>query len=476
LVLGVLIVLALVGGALLASGRDGNGLPPAETAQRPTLARVRLTIRTTSDWTKVRIRPTTLGSVTVTSNPSRVVAQPLHDGIGLEEVPPGGAAVEVVGILSESAFADPFELVVQKGARGETLVRFENFSADPYAVARTRNERHGGDVNETKTEIARERIFGGRHVRLPRADDRPLVLAAWYGWFGSALYDDARLADRPIDRVDAFSFRDVLRTTRQARAGGIDGFVVSWQGHAEDGRQFRNVLRAAHATGGVAAAYLETAAANASRDPSRPTSATVVGRWLDEALAQAHRDGFLRTDDGRPVVFVFEMARLQPEEWAGILRSDALHGDRVALVGDTTDRRYRGVQWGVHRYNPNLVGSEVFEPEELEAWNRRASLDARGPAALRTGSAQLSVATVSPGWDDRLLRGAYRPVVPRGEDGDRYRSTWDAAFAADADWILVTSWNEWFEGTSVQPGERNGDFALRQTLRYSARLHARADS
>ena len=32
--------------------------------------------------------------------------------------------------------------------------------------------------------------------------------------------------------------------------------------------------------------------------------------------------------------------------------------------------------------------------------------------------------------------------------------------AAQPDWVLITSWNEWFEGTSVEPSVEYGDLAL----------------
>jgi hypothetical protein len=58
--------------------------------------------------------------------------------------------------------------------------------------------------------------------------------------------------------------------------------------------------------------------------------------------------------------------------------------------------------------------------------------------------------------------------VSRGANGERYQLTWDAALANDPDWVLVTSWNEWYEGTVVQPSVRAGDLALLQTKANAA--------
>jgi hypothetical protein len=59
-------------------------------------------------------------------------------------------------------------------------------------------------------------------------------------------------------------------------------------------------------------------------------------------------------------------------------------------------------------------------------------------------------------------------VVNRGANGETYAGTWEAALASPAEWVVVTSWNEWFEGTAVEPGTSAGDLALRQTERYAS--------
>jgi len=47
------------------------------------------------------------------------------------------------------------------------------------------------------------------------------------------------------------------------------------------------------------------------------------------------------------------------------------------------------------------------------------------------------------------MRGLTNPVVDR-QGGRRYDDTWAAALSGAPDWVVVTSWNEWFEGTSVE--------------------------
>jgi hypothetical protein len=62
-------------------------------------------------------------------------------------------------------------------------------------------------------------------------------------------------------------------------------------------------------------------------------------------------------------------------------------------------------------------------------------------------------ATVSPGYDDSRLGRNTSSVIDRG-DGAFYDTQWRAAVSAAPDWVLITSWNEFFENTHVEPSVR----------------------
>jgi hypothetical protein len=57
--------------------------------------------------------------------------------------------------------------------------------------------------------------------------------------------------------------------------------------------------------------------------------------------------------------------------------------------------------------------------------------------------------SVSPGYDGR--RGVPDPTTRDRAGGGRYDDAWTGAFAAGADVISVTSYNEWHEGTQIEP-------------------------
>jgi hypothetical protein len=52
-------------------------------------------------------------------------------------------------------------------------------------------------------------------------------------------------------------------------------------------------------------------------------------------------------------------------------------------------------------------------------------------------------------------------------DGQTYRTLWEEAVKANPDWIVITSWNEWPEGTEIEPSVEFGDKYLRITEEYA---------
>jgi hypothetical protein len=419
-----------------------------------TLALLRVRITTTSDWTRLLLPPGGFAKSHTTANSGATLSL-AGDKIVLNNVPAGGATVELRVLYEETTLQDPVDLVVHKGSRGETRVTVMNLTSGA-SVANVVNSRRGTATNEVRVALERSVVFSGGNAQLPHADSRALVLAFYYPWFSEESYARPGLPDRPVDRSDVYKSDDVLAMTQQARSNGINGFIVSWSGQ-RDVTAFAHVMDAAEATGGSATGYLETLNANSTNDPSKPADpAIVAGRLWGLLAGFRDRPAFLRSE-GVPVVFVFGMNSLPVSTWRKILDDLAAAGYPVRLVGDGALPSYRPVIWGSHLYNPNLMS----EPK-LTSWNKTRALGMRGDAAVNPGVAPgLFAATVSPGYQKDAV------VVPRGPEGEHYAATWRGGLASDPDWVLVTSWNEWLEGTSVQPGRKAGDLALRQTAQFA---------
>jgi hypothetical protein len=71
-----------------------------------------------------------------------------------------------------------------------------------------------------------------------------------------------------------------------------------------------------------------------------------------------------------------------------------------------------------------------------------------------------------PGYDDALLGRPGSWYLDRA-DGDTYSFTFQAAIQSQADWIVITSFNEWWEHTHIEPSEGHGFTYLELTKEWS---------
>ena len=72
-----------------------------------------------------------------------------------------------------------------------------------------------------------------------------------------------------------------------------------------------------------------------------------------------------------------------------------------------------------------------------------------------------------PGYDDTGTDRVDAFAVDR-KNGNYYRETWSAAVASQPDWVLITSFNEWVEGTMIEVSTSYGDLYLNLTRDLAA--------
>ncbi|MDA8219118.1 MAG: glycoside hydrolase family 99-like domain-containing protein, partial [Dehalococcoidales bacterium] len=85
------------------------------------------------------------------------------------------------------------------------------------------------------------------------------------------------------------------------------------------------------------------------------------------------------------------------------------------------------------------------------------------------GAAKIWIPVIMPGYDDRSTGRADAFVRDR-EDGAYYQRTFDAALGSQPDWaIIVNSFNEWAEGSTIEPSVTYGDKYISLTRSFSDR-------
>jgi len=281
----------------------------------------------------------------------------------------------------------------------------------------------------------------------------PTADGAWQHWNQNGHRPPGDVYSRFFPLAGPYSSTDpsvVERQMGQIQAAGVDEVITSWwgRGSAED-RRLPAVLAAAHRHRLVVALHLE---------PYDGRTAASVAQDLAYASSLGIRD-----------VFVYHPRDLAAADWATLhaaaprLRIFA----GTELVGFAAAGRFDGF----YTYDFLTYGGDKFARFCSQAH------------ALRL----LCAPSVGPGYDGS--RAGEAPVGRARLRGQTYDALWAAVLQASPDVVTITSFNEWGEGSQIEPaakrpGYRGYDGAwgttgvaaqyayLNRTLYWAAQAHA----
>lgn len=280
-----------------------------------------------------------------------------------------------------------------------------------------------------------------------------LVLAFYYTWFDESTWSYDTLSDLPAERYVSRDRIVMARHIDQASSAGIDALVVAWYG--PDGASNQTEPNLAALLDEAAARGFKIAALFETDSPFLGGVEAATGALQHLLSVHANHPAYLRVD-GRPVVFFWRPGIYGVETWSAI-RSQVDPNRSAFWVSEGVDTSLLAVFDGHHLYS-----NTWNPPSDLLATNRKF-------AARADAAGAVWVATVMPGYNDVKIRPGSGFAQER-EGGAYYARSWQAAIDSGADWVIINSFNEWPEGSYIEPSVAFGRQYLDLTATWSSQF------
>ena len=268
---------------------------------------------------------------------------------------------------------------------------------------------------------------------------KPLVLAHYYIWFTPGSWNRAK-KDVPLAGRYSSDDIDVMRThVRQAKAAGIDGFIVSWKSTPELNHRLANLVTVA------AEENFKLSVTYQGLDFNRELLPAVrIGADLDY-FADTYGKNRVFDMFGKPLVVLTGTPVMSRGTVAKI--TEAHRNQLFNLASDKNVKSYKRIA--------DLVDGDLYYWSSVNPQTHSGYTDkliSFGNAVRANGG--IWIAPAAPGFDARLVGGT--SSIDR-RDGETLRAEWNAAISSRPAAVGVISWNEFSENTHVEPSKAYGN-------------------
>lgn len=386
--------------------------------------------------------------------------------------------------LTSPATATPTPVLLPTARKGTptpfvptaTSTRVVSIEIDPVATAQAA-QTAAVKAQESAEALAQiQSLLAARPTpQAPRTTfytrDSRLVLAQYFSWYDGDGWSDCNISagDKPLEPYSSDDPAAIARHVKMAYDIGLDGFLLHWFGPGDrTDRNFETLLTESQWSDFTSTIVFSYHIWHALPNPNQQNVTDAIRYVMDRYSGQPN---FLHLE-GKPVLFFIDVYRtpraagLSPQQFWAAVRAEVDPDHQAWWIAEGLDPSYLNVFDGLY----------VFKITHADYPNDYLK-DSRWASRVRqqeqqTGQPKLWLATISPGWDD--LRAGCRPDVrvPNTlhrrdrSDGALYQATFDAALASNPDWLLLSSFNEWVEGTYIEPSVQYGDKYLEMTKEF----------
>lgn len=297
--------------------------------------------------------------------------------------------------------------------------------------------------------------------------NRP-VLAFYYMWYTQPDWTLSKMSDLPASEYNSADPSTIQNQLQEAANAGITGFISSWWGiNDQTDTNFSQLLSDSasltQTTGQPFASsiYFESDSPHLQGETNMVTNLRYVIANYTNSSAYFHWQG-------KPVIFVWDPlgGGRTLSLWASVIKQvDPQH--HIIWSAEGVDINLLSVFDGIHLYSAGYWGllNKDMNAVDQEFSGKVASYN----AAYHTD--KIWAAGVMPGYNDTHIAGRKGTFIVPRNNGATYRTSWTAAMASNPSWITITSFNEWYEGSMIEPSVTYGTQYLDLTKQYAQQWH-----
>lgn len=303
-------------------------------------------------------------------------------------------------------------------------------------------------------------------AQLPTAQAAPNVakpvLAFYYPWYEPSDWNPGRMSDLPAQPYSGGDDGVIARQVQQAADAGIDGFICTWYGPKEPRLNERcgKLLNAAGSRD-FKVTFIPDQAADFTGTLKNPQGMIDSLRYMRDNYMSS--PNWLRWN-GKPVVVFWNLPSFGDVNAWRQVRQAVDPNNEWFWMGEGVDFNYLDVFDGIYFFDITWAADPG---SAMNSYLRKFNEYNRS-----RGTNKPFIATAMPGYDDSRIRGGH--VVRDRANGDYYRKSWQAAIDKGAQAVVITSWNEWFEGSQIEPSRSYGNLYLDITRDYAGRFRGAA--
>ena len=316
-----------------------------------------------------------------------------------------------------------------------------------------------------------------------------LLGAYYYPWYTKDRWTSEPVCNTPLLGWYSSDDRKVAaRHVNWGKQANLDFFLVSWltsEGH--EGKNLDSALLPELANADFRFAILYETPLALGLPAGKPIDLESTGKDGTKVGDQfvKHFDHLTRTYfkhpnylrfRGKAVVVVYLVRDMVNADafLTAVRERAAVHGVELYLIADAAYwAPPEKLDWPFLKKHFQAVTAYnmYFRPK----FNETVRLQFEATDRLARSHGMRLIPNVLPGYDDTPLRGEGRATLHRRR-GDFYRESWKVAASFvddDQPFLLATSFNEWHEGTELEPSTEHGDLYLRLTRELASEWRRR---